>query len=80
MRSCTKTNQQSGVATYDNPIYIEESTCPSQPMVGTNEDGLMAIYLKPSCNPLPQRQPSSPLNTPLIVFLMAWARSAIEPG
>jgi hypothetical protein len=34
-------------------IYIEENACPSQPMIGTNEDGLMAIDLKPSYRPLP---------------------------
>jgi hypothetical protein len=28
-------------------IYIQESTCVSQPMIGTNADGLMAPYPEP---------------------------------
>ena len=36
-------------------IYIEESTCDSQPMTGTNADSLMAPCLKPSYSPLLRR-------------------------
>jgi hypothetical protein len=37
----------------EGSLYIEETTCPSQPMIGTNEDGVMARYSKPSYSPLP---------------------------
>ncbi len=37
----------------ENVIYIEERTCVSQLMIGTNEDGLMAPCLKLSYSPPP---------------------------
>jgi len=35
--------------------YIEESTCASQPMIGTNADGLMAPMSETVIQPLPRR-------------------------
>ena len=37
----------------EGSVYIVETTCLSQPVIGTNEDGLKAIYLKPSYSLLP---------------------------
>ena len=34
------------VGNRENAIYIEERTCVSQLMIGTNEDGLMALHLE----------------------------------
>ena len=36
-------------------LYIEESTCASQPRTGPNADGLIAPCLKPSYSLLPRR-------------------------
>ena len=55
----------------EDSISIEESTCASQPMIGTNEDGSMAPWLKPSYSSLTRRQPSDPVTTPPIVVSVA---------
>jgi hypothetical protein len=36
--------------------YIEESTCASQPMSGTNTDGFMGVSVRPGWYSLPRRQ------------------------
>jgi len=48
----------------ENSFYIEERTCVSQLMIGTNEDGLMAPCLKLSYSPLPRKATLGPLSHP----------------
>jgi hypothetical protein len=50
---------------------IEESTCASQPMIGTSEDGLMVPCLKLSYSPLPRRQPWGPVPPHPFIVLVA---------
>lgn len=54
-----------------NSIYIEERTCVSQLMIGTNEDGLMAPCLKLLYSPLLQDNPRTPRPPHPFIILVA---------